>query len=152
MLAELAAANAAFGIIKQTVMNGKDLASAAHSIGEYIGIKEKLEKEGHKKKNSFWSAFKGQGANDLDEFMVLEKIKEQEAELKQLMQLYGRYHLWDDWQRFQAEMRKKRRAAEETARKKRKQIIEITLITLLIIVGLGGVALIFWFAVFLKGL
>ena len=152
MLAELAAANAAFSVIKQTVMNGKDLASAAHSIGEYIGIKEKLEKQGHKKKNSFWSAFKGQGANDLDEFMALEKIKEQEHELKELMMLYGRYHLWDDWQRFQAEMRKKRRAAEEKARKKRKQIIEITLITLLIIVGLGGVALIFWFAVFLKGL
>ena len=51
MLAELAAANAAFGVIKQTVMNGKDLASAAHSIGEYIGIKEKLEKQGSKKKN-----------------------------------------------------------------------------------------------------
>jgi molecular chaperone GrpE (heat shock protein) len=152
MLAELAAANAAFGVIKQTVMNGKDLASAAHSIGEYIGIKEKLEKEGHKKKNSFWASFKGKGANDLDEFMALEKIKEQEHELKELMMLYGRYHLWDDWLRFQAEMRKKRRAAEEKARKKRKQIIEIALITLLIIVGLGGVALIFWFAVFLKGL
>lgn len=152
MLAELAAANAAFSVIKQTVMNGKDLASAAHSIGEYIGIKEKLEKEGHKKKNSFWASFKGKGANDLDEFMALEKIKEQEHELKELMMLYGRYHLWDDWLRFQAEMRKKRRAAEEKARKKRKQIIEIALITLLIIVGLGGVALIFWFAVFLKGL
>ncbi len=152
MLAELAAANAAFGVIKQAVMNGKDLASAAHSIGEYIGIKEKLEKEGHKKKNSFWSSFKGKGSNDLDEFMVLEKIKEQEHELKQLMMLYGRYHLWDDWQRFQAEMRKKRRAAEEKARKKRKQIIEGILLTVLIIVGLGGLALVVWFAFFLKGL
>jgi molecular chaperone GrpE (heat shock protein) len=152
MLAELAAANAAFGVIKQTVMNGKDLASAAHSIGEYIGIKEKLEKQGHKKKNSFWSAFKGQGSNDLDEFMALEKIKEQEHELKELMMLYGRYHLWDDWQRFQGEMRKKRREAEEKSRKKRKQIIEGILLTVLIIVGLGGLALVVWFAIFLKGL
>jgi len=152
MLAELAAANAAFGVIKQTVMNGKDLASAAHSIGEYIGIKEKLEKQGNKKKNSFWSAFKGSGANDLDEFMALEKIKEQEAELKQLMQLYGRFSLWDDWQRFQAKMRKQRREEEEKARKKRKQIIEGILLTILIIVGLGGLALVVWFAIFLKGL
>jgi molecular chaperone GrpE (heat shock protein) len=152
MLAELAAANAAFGVIKQTVMNGKDLASAAHSIGEYIGIKEQLEKQGNKKKNSFWSAFKGKGANDLDEFMALEKIKEQEHELKELMMLYGRYHLWDDWQRFQAKMRKQRREEEEKARKKRKQIIEGILLTILIIVGLGGLALVVWFAIFLKGL
>jgi len=110
MLAELAAANAAFGIIKQTVMNGKDLASAAHSIGEYIGIKEKLEKQGSKKKNSFWSSFKGKGANDLDEFMALEKIREQEHELKELMMLYGRPHLWDDWVALQDKMRKQRRA------------------------------------------
>ena len=152
MLAELAAANAAFGVIKQTVMNGKDLASAAHSIGEYIGIKEKLEKQGSKKKNSFWSAFKGKGANDLDEFMALEKIREQEHELKELMMLYGRNHLWDDWLTFQAKMRKQRRAEEEKARKKRKQIIEGLLLTILIIVGLGGLALVVWFAIFLKGL
>jgi molecular chaperone GrpE (heat shock protein) len=152
MLAELAAANAAFGVIKQTVMNGKDLASAAHSIGEYIGIKEKLEKQGSKKKNSFWSAFKGKGANDLDEFMALEKIREQEHELKELMMLYGRNHLWDDWLTFQAKMRKQRREEEEKARKKRKQIIEGILLTVLIIVGLGGLALVVWFAIFLKGL
>ena len=152
MLAELAAANAAFGVIKQTVMNGKDLASAAHSIGEYIGIKEKLEKQGSKKKNSFWSAFKGKGANDLDEFMALEKIREQEHELKELMMLYGRNHLWDDWLKFQAKMRKQRREEEEKARKKRKQIIEGILLTVLIIVGLGGLALVVWFAIFLKGL
>lgn len=152
MLAELAAANAAFGVIKQTVMNGKDLASAAHSIGEYIGIKEKLEKQGSKKKNSFWSAFKGKGANDLDEFMALEKIREQEHELKELMMLYGRHHLWDDWVAFQAKMRKQRREEEAQARKKRKQITEGILLTLLIIVGLGGLALVVWFALFLKGL
>lgn len=152
MLAELAAANAAFGVIKQTVMNGKDLASAAHSIGEYIGIKEKLEKQGSKKKNSFWSAFKGKGANDLDEFMALEKIREQEHELKELMMLYGRNHLWDDWLTFQAKMRKQRREEEAQARKKRKQIIEGLLLTILIIVGLGGLALVVWFAIFLKGL
>ncbi len=152
MLAELAAANAAFGVIKQTVMNGKDLASAAHSIGEYIGIKEKLEKQGSKKKNSFWSAFKGKGANDLDEFMALEKIQEQEHELKELMMLYGRYHLWDDWQRFQAKMRKQRREEEAQARKRKKQIIEGILLTILIIIGLGGLALVVWFALFLKGL
>lgn len=145
MLAELAAANAAFAVIKQTVQNGKELSSAAHAIGEYIGIKEKLEKDGHKKKNSFWSAFKGDGANDLDEFMALEKIKEQEHELKQMMMLYGRYHLWDDWVKFQAETRKKRREAEAKARKLRKQIVETVALVVLLILGTGLIGFVVWF-------
>jgi len=145
MLAELAAANAAFAVIKQTVQNGKELSSAAHAIGEYIGIKEKLEKDGHRKKNSFWAGFKGGGANDLDEFMALEKIKEQEHELKQMMMLYGRYHLWDDWVAFQAKMRKQRREAEAKASKLRKQITEIAIISILLILGAGILAFVVWF-------
>tara|TARA_X000001382_G_C3150851_1_gene172920 strand:- start:356 stop:808 length:453 start_codon:yes stop_codon:yes gene_type:complete len=145
MLAELAAANAAFAVIKQTVQNGKELSSAAHAIGEYIGIKEKLEKDGHKKKNSFWASFKGSGANDLDEFMALEKIHEQEHELKQLMMLYGRYHLWDDWVAFQAKMRKQRREAEAKARKLRKQVVETVALVVLLILGTGLIGFVAWF-------
>ena len=44
MLAELAVANAAFSVIKQTVMNGKDIASAASAIAQFVGAKEDLQK------------------------------------------------------------------------------------------------------------
>lgn len=92
--------------------------------------------------------FSGSADHDLEEFMALEKIKQNEIELKEFMMLYGRYHLWDDWQRFQADQRK-RRLAEEKKRKKRiHDIVVGTLVTVLIILGLvviaGAVSLIYY--------
>lgn len=145
MLAELAACNAAFGIIKQAVANGKSIADCGESVANFVNGKADLEKKFHKKKNSL---FGGSADHDLEEFMALEKIKQNEIELKEFMMLYGRYHLWDDWLRFQADQRK-RRLAEEKRRKKRiHDIIVGILVTVLIIVGLvvlaGAVALIYY--------
>jgi len=137
MLAELAACNAAFGIIKQAVANGKSIADCGSAVSNFVNGKADLEKKLHKKKNSLFS---GSADHDLEEFMALEKIKQNEIELKEFMMLYGRYHLWDDWQRFQADQRK-RRLAEEKKRKKRiHDIVVGTLVTLLIILGLVVVA------------
>ena len=43
MLAELAAANAAFSVLKQCVSNGKELVSAGNAIAEFVGAKETLQ-------------------------------------------------------------------------------------------------------------
>ncbi len=40
MLAELAAANAAFTVIKQAVSNGKEIAAAGNAIAEFVGAKK----------------------------------------------------------------------------------------------------------------
>ena len=50
MLAELAAANAAFGVIKSFVSNGKELASCGKQISDFVFAKEKIEKEVNKQK------------------------------------------------------------------------------------------------------
>ena len=50
MLAELAAANAAFQILKQTVQNGRDIMSAGKSIASIVDAEEKLRTKGAKKK------------------------------------------------------------------------------------------------------
>lgn len=123
MLAELAAANAAFAVIKQAVANGKEIAAAGSAIAEFVGAKEKLQQKAAKKG----------GGSDLEEFMALEKIREQEEQLKQIMIYAGRPGLWADWQRFQAKARVARREAEERAAKKRKAIVEWTLIGLFIL-------------------
>ena len=64
--------------------------------------------------------------------MALEKIKEQEEQLKQIMIYAGRPGLWHDWQRFQAKARVARREAEIAAAARRKRIIEGTIIALFI--------------------
>ena len=52
MLAELAAANAAFAIIKQAVQNGRELADAGSAITKYVGAKEELARRTKKKETS----------------------------------------------------------------------------------------------------
>ena len=125
MLAELAAANAAFQVIKQAVSNGKDIAAAGSAIAKFVGAKQDLERKSLKKG----------GGSDLEEFMALEQIREQEEQLKQIMIYTGRPGLWHDWQRFQAKARVARKEAE-AARRKRKQMVEIAIVTFLLIVGL----------------
>jgi len=126
MLAELAAANAAFAVIKTAVQNGKDIAAAGSAIASFVGAKEDLQKKTQKKG----------GGNDLEEFMALEQIREQEEQLRQMMIYLGRPGLWNDWQKFQAKARVARREAEEERIRKRKMYFEIAIVTFLLIVGL----------------
>ena len=118
MLAELAAANAAFAVIKTAVQNGKDIAAAGSAIANFVGAKEDLQRKASKKG----------GGSDLEEFMALEQIREQEEQLKQIMIYAGRPGLWGDWQRFQAKARTARREAEVAAAKRRRKIMDWTLV------------------------
>lgn len=136
MLAELAAANAAFAVIKQTLANGRELADCGKAIADFVTAKETLQKRGNKKKNSFWHKVGGKAGDDLEEFMALEKIRQQEEQLREAMQLYGRAGLWFDWVKFQAEARKRRQQEQEEHERKRQQLIEvITISSLLVLFG-----------------
>ena len=119
MLAELAAANAAFAVIKQCVSNGKELANVGKQISDFVFAKEQIQKKANKRKAS------GVGGGDLEEFMALEKIASQEKQLKEIMIYAGRPGLWQDWQKFQAEARKSRRYAEKMAQKQREELLQI---------------------------
>ena len=144
MLAELAAANAAFAVIKSAVMNGKSIADVATKVSDYVNATEDLRKMGEKKKRS---PFKNA---DLEEFMHLEKLREQEEELKQLMIYTGRPGLWGDWQRFQAEARKARIQAAEDKKRKIREIIEMGGIVLLAIILATVVIGFFWWIWIMK--
>ena len=52
MLAELAAFNAGFAVIKQTIANGLDVTSALSSLSKMIGAEEDLRARGNRKKNN----------------------------------------------------------------------------------------------------
>ena len=146
MLAELAAANAAFSIIKQAVQNGRELQDASGAIVKYVGAREELSRRAKKKKKP------GVQTNELEEFMALEKLKQQETQLKELMIWTGRPGLWNDWQKFQAQARKSRRVQEALARKRREEFIQAFAIIFGILVGVTGVVgLVFW-ALFLRNL
>jgi len=139
MLAELAAANAAFGIIKSFVSNGKELTGCAKQISDFVFSKEAIEKNLKKKKA------KGVGGGDLEEFMALEQIREKEEELKQMMIYLGRPGLWQDWQRFQAEARKSRRYQEKMEQRRKEELMEYLGYGIAVVVVLFFAGLMAWF-------
>ena len=145
MLAEIAAANAAFAAIKMAIKNGREIADVASQVGKYVNATEDLRKKGEKKRRSV-------GGADLEEFMHLEKLKQQEEELKQLMIYTGRPGLWHDWIKFQAQARKDRLAAAEARKRKIEQWIEIAIIVLVCVVGTVGLAALVAWAFYLKGI
>ena len=49
MLAELAAANAAFSVIKSFISNGKELTGCAKHISDFVFAKEAIQKKANKK-------------------------------------------------------------------------------------------------------
>jgi len=144
MIAELAAFNAAFATVKATLNAGRDIMSCAGQIGEMIGAEEKLKARGDRKKNSVWSALAGKDANDFEEFMAIEKMREQRLELLQALQLYGRPGLKDDFIKFEVEARKKRRAQAIAAEQRKKTIIEWTVGIIAAIVGIAVMGFSLW--------
>ena len=116
MIAELAAANAAFDVIKQTLANGKEIYEAGEALAQYFGLKTEIQKKAHQ------HGYK----SDLAAFMAAEQLAAQEVELKEIMIYQGRGGMWEDWLRFQAEIRRSREQAEKEermAKAKRRQMI-----------------------------
>ena len=150
MLAELAACNAAFGIVKKFVQNGKSIADCAKQIGIIVESKDKLQKKVQKKRNGFMGALRPKLATDLEEFMALESIKEAEADLKQLMIYTGRAGLWDSWLMFQKEARVNRREAEKEAKRLREELLFKVSVGVAITVFVSGLVGLFYFVLFIK--
>ena len=118
MLAELAAANAAFDVIKQSIQNGKEIYEAGEAVAEYFGLKNEIQKKAHE------HGYK----SDLQAFMAAEQLKNQEQELKEMMIYQGRGGMWDDWLQFQKEMKDSREKEKEEKRiaklKRKKRLIK----------------------------
>ena len=116
MLAELAAANAAFDVIKQTLANGKEIYEAGEALAQYFGLKTEIQKKAHQ------HGYK----SDIAAFMAAEQLAAKENELKEMMIYQGRGGMWDDWLTFQAEMKRSREEEERRiiiAKAKRKKFI-----------------------------
>ena len=132
MLAEIAAANAAFAVIKGALANGKELHQLGSRVFDYFDNKAKIQEEATKKG----------GGSDLAEFMALEQLKQQEEELRERMVYAGRPGMWADWQKFQAAAaRKRREAKEEAAREAKRRQEELEKMAEYIAIGLATIVL-----------
>lgn len=107
MIAEIAAANAAFAVIKAAINNGKEISALGSKLIDYFDNKAKIQEQATKKG----------GGSDLAEFMALEQLRLQEEQLKEHMIYAGRPGMWTDWVKFQAQAARRRREAKEAARR-----------------------------------
>jgi len=138
MLAELAAPNAAFGIIKQAISNSRELADVGKSIAAFVGAEEDLKAKAEARKKSPWNKVLGKDANLFDEFLALEKIQQQKAQLQSHMRLYGRPGMYDAWVEYQAKARKARKEAIAQREKERQEMIEVLTWIFIVVIVWGG--------------
>jgi hypothetical protein len=148
MLVELAAANAAFAIIKEAVQNSGDLMNAGQAVFQYFDSKSAIQKK-------YEDKAKKAGSTDIEEFFALEQLKKQEVELREMMQWQGRAGMWTDWLEFQKQAKAKReeaRKAELRAAAARKAKLWLGLMWAAIVSLMGVLALIgAWVVDQLKG-
>jgi hypothetical protein len=132
MLLELAAANAAFSVIKQALANGKELSDLGSKVFDYFDNKAKIQQKVTEKGNR----------SDIEEFFALEKLNAQEVELRERMIYEGRPGMWGDWQKFQAAAaRRRREAKEEAAREAKRRQQQLEDMAEYIAIGLGIIVL-----------
>jgi hypothetical protein len=129
MLAELAAANAAFDVIKQTLANGREIYEAGEAMAQYFGLKSEIAKKAHQ------HGYK----SDIAAFMAAEQLAAKENELREMMIYQGRGGMWDDWLSFQAEMKRSRDEQEKEERlaklARKKRIVNIFMYSLYAVIG-----------------
>ena len=124
ILESIAAANAAYSVIRTALGNGKETAGLIGAVGKFLTAEDDIKQAVQKKKNSPLTAIAGGEEGDWEEFQALENIKEKRRELESYIRLYGQPGQWDRWIQWQNEARKQRQAARKAAEKKQAELIE----------------------------
>ena len=144
VLETIMAANAAYGVIKKCLENGREVNDMVSHVGKFLSAEDDLKDAVKRKKKNPISAITGGSEGDWEEFQALEKIQEQRRELESWCRLYGPPGTWDKWQFFQAEARKARRAAQKQKEKEREELMEVIMYSFAGILAVTGmVAVVF---------
>lgn len=145
VLETIAAANAAYSVIKTCISNGRETADLMSHVGKFLGAEHALKEAVEKKKKSPLTAITGGEEGDWEEFQALEKIRQQRKELESYIRLYGQAGQWDRWVKWQADARVARKKAAIAAERARRERNEMVVALVGMFTALGGfVAVIWW--------
>ena len=151
ILESIAAANAAYSVIKTALGNGKETAGVISSIGKFLAAEDDIKEAVKKKKNSPLTAITGGDEGDWEEFQALESIKQKRAELESYCRLYAPVGTWDRWIAWQNEARKQRQAARKAAQIAHEKKMEQIQIAAGVILAVTGVVLaIYYLGVYME--
>ena len=109
-IAAIKIANEAIGAIKEFAGHIQSVGEMGPQLTKLADAKEQIEKDAK--------------AGDMEAFFELEKIRNKEAEIKQMFIYQGRAGLWDDYQKFmqnrkQLKENERKRIADKKARRAR---------------------------------
>lgn len=130
ILESIAAANAAYSVIRTALSNGKETASLMGSIGKFLTAEEDIKSAVERKKKSPLTAITGGSEGDWEEFQALEDIRAKRAELESWCRLYAPSGTWDRWVSYEAKVRTQRAEAKKAAaaaREKRNEQIAMAI-------------------------
>ena len=151
ILESIAAASAAYEVIKTAINQGREGAGIIGAVGKFLNAEEDIKEAVQRKKNSPLTAITGGEEGDWEEFQALEQIREQRRELESYIRLYGSSGQWDRWISWQAEARKQRAAARKAAEKRREEQLEQIQLATAIVLAITTVVLsIYYLGVYLE--
>ena len=121
ILESIAAANAAYSVIRTALSNGKETANLMSSIGKFLSAEEDIKSAVDRKKKNPLTAITGGEEGDWEEFQALEDIRAKRAELESWCRLYAPSGTWDRWVSYEAKVRTQRAEAKKAAIKAREK-------------------------------
>ena len=145
VLETLAAANAAYSIIKKSLEAGREVNDIVGHVGKFLTAEDELKEAVKRKKSNPITAITGGAEGDWAEFQALEDLKSKRKELESWCRLYAPSGTWDRWQFFQAEARKARRAAQKQKQKEREEMFEAITLAVSGLLALGGAGALIYF-------
>lgn len=140
ILETIAAANAAYGVIRTCLQNGKEVTGLVSEVGKFLHAEETLQEEYKKRKDNPLAKVLGKDISDWEHFQHLEDLREKRRQLEEWCRLYAPPDTWSRWQKFQADARIARKEARRAAERAREERIEL-IVTILCTVG--GIAALF---------
>lgn len=150
ILESIAAASAAYEVIKTAINQGREGAGIIGAVGKFLNAEEDVKEALQKKKNSPLTAIAGGEEGMWEEFQALEKLREQRKELEDYIR-ETRPGQWGRWQQWQVEARKQRAAARRAAEKAREERNEMIAMGAAILLAVSGsVAGIYYLGVYLE--
>ena len=143
-IAAIKIANEAIGAIKEFAGHIQSVGEMGPQLTKLADAKEQIEKDAK--------------AGDMEAFFELEKIRNKEAEIKQMFIYQGRAGLWDDYQKFMQNRKQlkenERKRIAEAKKRRQKQIKDWSIgiaVTLAVLSAVGLIGYIFYWIVTTKG-
>ena len=143
-IAAIKIANEAIGAIKEFAGHIQSVGEMGPQLTKLADAKEQIEKDAK--------------AGDMEAFFELEKIRNKEAEIKQMFIYQGRAGLWDDYQKFMQNRKQlkenERKRIAEAKKRRQKQIKDWSIgigVALAVLSAVGFIGYIFYWIVTTKG-